>query len=405
MDTFGLVLSSAVSIESISGPEWNLVDCQESSHGWTLNHATGTIRLKGLSFSSRSSNDDVDEHLPYGAALLIQGKDTEVSQCRFFKNSHSSSGTVAVISPARATISSSVFEDNASPSGSGISVLSAHATLHNCTFRRNIGTSFGALYISSLLTTTSSSSSMSEVKISSCTFEKNVAQGAGASMYVNAASLVKLSHSMLRHHGEGLPAVIEITGGSSLEVSHSNFRLNQATGIHLSAGSTLHVVQSTFRDSALAIYSSASVLNVHTSTFTNNSSPTQEEHVPGAIKAEQQGRTFSIQNSVFRHHRAVNAPGVIFINQASTSSNLHGCAFEANTVVSSSASGPGAVEIRHSNIHVSSNVFHENSGIRGGAIFLMGNHDNVGTSLEDGITFSDNLYHSNVATQSTSRNR
>ncbi|OQR86302.1 hypothetical protein ACHHYP_10693 [Achlya hypogyna] len=262
-----LVITKSFQIESLSGHMWTVISCKSAARGWRLTHTTGLTVVRGLTFTACTTT--VAPLL--GVAMYITGP-TMVDSCRFRSNSFLGQGTVAVIAPITATLTSCVFENNVATYGAGVAVLSAIATLSNCSFQNNNSTSSGALYVSkytlgAVFVVISGSSFagnsgatsggalyavQSIVKSSFNSFTTNYAPTFGGAVYVDSSTYIDVASAYENNSvaisasgGKGFGGAIyaincyDTNLNALVSISNSSFTGNTAT-----AGAGVHLTQS-----------------------------------------------------------------------------------------------------------------------------------------------------------------
>ena len=146
-----------------------------------------------------------------------------INHCRFEKNYSHHSGVVYLDEFGSGKIYNSIFKRNYSPDGSGIIVLdtSKSAIVKNCIFLRNKGLDGGAICVKVLTEDKSSN-----VKVSKCTFYKNVAKHYGGAIYAVGGKIKAYKCKFTKNKAKWGGAIYTRLG--SLKSTSSKFTKNTA---------------------------------------------------------------------------------------------------------------------------------------------------------------------------------
>ena len=384
-----LTISKHIVIESLSGPEWTLLDCLGTSRGWIIDDKDGVSRVAGLSFLGC-----ITTGAPlHGAALLISSQAT-VENCRFFENEHSATGTLGIVAPGNVEVSSCTFEENQALSGSGIAVLSATAKISDCHFADNTASVTGTVHVGQLVVGSAPLQTLSRVEIKDSSMLRNSAAAGGSGVSAFRGSRLILSSIAINDTILGAGILLE---DARVVIQDSMFSNNAKGALRASEGSEIEIYSSHFVKNQIvdanvagaAVFVDDSHLDLHDSHLSEN----YVAWKGGAVAAF--NSSANLTSCVFQANEAGDLGGAICIEGLSATYAKHfgvghivDCEFERN----SGANG-GAISLQDSPILLMSNSFSQNEATdRGGALYL--------SEFQDSSVFvnaSANTFESNAA--------
>ncbi|EQC33792.1 hypothetical protein, variant [Saprolegnia diclina VS20] len=387
-----LVITKSFHIESLSGSAYTVVSCGSSTRGWQLQHTSGLTVVRGLTFTKCLTT--VAPLL--GSALYIAGR-TTVDQCRFTQNAFLGQGTVAVVAPSTATLTSCVFDANVANYGSAVAILSAIATIIDCSFVDNNATSSGAVLISTYTVGAVALVNPSVVTMVGGTFTRN----RGLLVTESALSIVLKSIVTINdtRFVDNFGAAVAVNS-ASLYIFNATFRGNQGSGLRLSSA-VATVVNASFFDNTGAptggaILAQASRLNCSASTFERNQATT----FGGAIYLTTTNYTGSsnayVNNSVPMQSVATKGLGGAMYVINCFDNSLTPVVLIANATFAGNAATSGAaVHITQSYVSVARNRFTTNLASKsGGSVRVT---MTVAQDSEVVVLLQDNVHSNNSA--------
>jgi len=155
----------------------------------------GAIRSGGFASPRFVNCDFIANEAPAGGfaaggALLLEGGDHRITNCKFFGNSATNGGGV-VVNSATGSLTNCVFSGNTAGTAAGLWLGSSSLIVTNCTFTHNAASSVGGGLYTSAATPTASN----------CIFWQNTSNngantGESAQIYVQSGSII-VNHSLI----------------------------------------------------------------------------------------------------------------------------------------------------------------------------------------------------------------
>ncbi|RHY28845.1 hypothetical protein DYB32_007694, partial [Aphanomyces invadans] len=378
-----LVWTEPVVMESISGPEWTVLDCNGLSRGWQLKHASGLSILKGITFTHTMVSST-----PFTGAAVLASGDVHIESCVFDSNVHRAQGTLAIVAPSVSKVVNCSFVSNSGLSGPAIAVLSATATLDAIRAVDNFASVSGALFVSTYVEgATMSLSSPSRVVVSKSVFLRNKGSKEGA-LTVARSSVVDVTSCEFIATAAAAIAV----DASTLKLDKSIMQGNLGSGILASNAALVVATSSTFAGNAAksgaAVSLDASSYQGRGNAYTGNTATV----AGGAIYG--QGCHYTEVDSSFVGNavgNATNAIGGGALAFTSSNSAVDSATFQVVVqrclLQSNAATFGGAMQLGDVHAALVSNQFVRNSAGRfGGAIRVancMAQRDEVVLDVRD----------------------
>ena len=184
-----------ISVESESGPENTIIDCEGAERGFYLKSLGSFTKLDGFKIINGSASN--------GAGIFCDFSSPSITNCIISGNTASSKGGGIYCSSSSPSITNCTFSGNtASSNGGGIYCSSSSIT--NCTISGNTASSGGGIYCSSssspsitncAISGNSASSNgggiycyYSSPSITNCTISGNTASSNGGGIYCQSSS-------------------------------------------------------------------------------------------------------------------------------------------------------------------------------------------------------------------------
>ncbi|RHZ33603.1 hypothetical protein DYB26_003721 [Aphanomyces astaci] len=312
-----LVVTKAVGVDSIGGPDRTIVDCLGTFRGWQLAHVRGLTTITGITFtqctvcihvhtfgeSSRILHQVASN--VHGAALWISGP-TVLHQCRFVHNTDGI-GIVAVVAPSASRLVDCEFELNVGRSA--LAILSATVTVADSRFLNNTSIGTEEIVVVTRYEGTGGANVLgnpASATVSNCTFARN--SGAAALGLKFSSNAVVTNCSFLSNQAGGITVF-----AAMLVFTFNSAQDNNTTGLLGTVGGSITSTWNVF-DSNRADYGGAVFVTAATSFLSNSAGPDSSTtdfattFTGGAISF-QNGAHIDFKSNLFRGNSASTAGG------------------------------------------------------------------------------------------------
>ncbi|RHY86585.1 hypothetical protein DYB35_007810 [Aphanomyces astaci] len=312
-----LVVTKAVGVDSIGGPDRTIVDCLGTFRGWQLAHVRGLTTITGITFTQCTvcihvhtfgESSRILHQVAYnvhGAALWISGP-TVLHQCRFVHNTDGI-GIVAVVAPSASRLVDCEFELNVGRSA--LAILSATVTVADSRFLNNTSTGTEEIVVVTRYEGTGGANVLGNAAyatVSNCTFARN--SGAAALGLKFSSNAVVTNCSFLSNQAGGITVF-----AAMLVFRFNSAQDNNTTSLLGTVGGSITSSWNVF-DSNRADYGGAVFVTAATSFLSNSAGPDSSTtdfattFTGGAISF-QNGAHIDFKSNLFRGNSASTAGG------------------------------------------------------------------------------------------------
>lgn len=322
-----------------------IIDGQNTlKHVFFLNTLAENVRIDGFTIKrgAASSSSGWDG---YGGGIFVDQQTVVISNCIFTDNTSSIMGGAITVNRAPANIENSIFQNNSAGNGGAIAGYGSELTISGCTFDSNIAVqNGGALYNDNEVVDNELSSS-----ISTCTFTKNTSATQGGAISINRipGNIQNCNFQFNASERGGALAGFD----SDLKISECRFESN-----HADRGT---------QPRGAAIWVNLQSPEIRNTIFSGNSA----NHSGGGIELNNTPNAI-ISGCNFLNNSAGQGGGGLSTQWDETSPRpsamIDKCLFQGN----SSGLEGGGIYSYYFELLIRESRFHNNTGVNGGALML-----------------------------------